>query len=992
MSSTSEINARVEQFLTDLDKAHLIVHGGVGVSVATDGGLVRSFASVINQLDADVEAAADSVIAQVYTARDQAVSAGTNAAASATTATNAATAAQGYRDQAQSYSTSASTSAGTATTQAGLASGYATTANTKAGEASASATSAAQSASVSVNAPGTSATSTTSLTVGTGSKSLTLGQTGKAFLVGQWVYIADSSSPATRWMHGTLTAFNTGTGAMTINVVRSYGTGTVASWLVMPATPNYDTISADGAGNVTFTGGVSLGSSVGQISSTGGGAAAAKTKVPAANPSTDGAFMYFERAGIFGAYFGLDTDNKWKVGGASMGGVAYELLHTGNFNPANYAALAGAAFTGGVSFGGGYVQITQAAGAQRLLLGNQDSLGVNKPSLIVAANGQTIIGYGSTWTGNGGSLTSMAVFDPSYARFALPVQLTDANTSLSQGASYAARVTTPSGYLEFGALNSSYAHFFTDRPSFYMNKALNVDGALYQQGSQVWHAGNINPFRYETFTADANTLPGNRSAFTYAVNAPYTGPIVHFDASNYGMQINAAYSGGGLGLAFRSRYGDGNTWNAWRTIWHDGNFNPANYAALSGASFTGAIGGTRLNAGYDSGIDGSVNAAQWFRSAGNTGWYSADYNGGIYMVDSTWIRTYGNKGVLIQSGISSYGMLNLLGNTAGQEVSINYRDTGQSQDDGWTVGKYGTTAFFWYTGGQQIMQLMRSSGDLYIRGTLRVGAAGGVPMSGGNAVWHAGNFNPASYAALAGAAFTGAVSATRFAAGYDAAQAGAMSASNWFRSSGSTGWYNDTYGGGIYMADGSYLRVSGTKGLSVPMGGGDDPFGAVGVTRSADSNTYAYFGMTRSGNVAWATGINSSNSMAFGTGTTGLNGVISSVAATLTSGGNFTANNVSQTSDERLKSAWEDLPEDYVERLAGLKIGTYLHSGMTGRHAGASAQSMRGVLPEVVLTHGDDEDAMLTISYGPAALVSAGMLARRLLAAERRIAILEDRA
>lgn len=40
---------------------------------------------------------------------------------------------------------------------------------------------------------------------------------------------------------------------------------------------------------------------------------------------------------------------------------------------------------------------------------------------------------------------------------------------------------------------------------------------------------------------------------------------------------------------------------------------------------------------------------------------------------------------------------------------------------------------------------------------------------------------------------------------------GAMYASNWFRSNGSTGWYNEAWGGGIWMADATYVRVYGGK-------------------------------------------------------------------------------------------------------------------------------------------------------------------------------------
>jgi len=69
--------------------------------------------------------------------------------------------------------------------------------------------------------------------------------------------------------------------------------------------------------------------------------------------------------------------------------------------------------------------------------------------------------------------------------------------------------------------------------------------------------------QYQGFTLDANTMTPNRSGFTYSVNAPHTGPIVHFDASNYGLQINSRYHTGGNLISYRTRNGDIATWNPW---------------------------------------------------------------------------------------------------------------------------------------------------------------------------------------------------------------------------------------------------------------------------------------------------------------------------------------------------------------------------------------------------------------------------------------------
>ncbi|MBZ9578469.1 shufflon system plasmid conjugative transfer pilus tip adhesin PilV [Patescibacteria group bacterium] len=55
-------------------------------------------------------------------------------------------------------------------------------------------------------------------------------------------------------------------------------------------------------------------------------------------------------------------------------------------------------------------------------------------------------------------------------------------------------------------------------------------------------------------------------------------------------------------------------------------------------------------------VDGAIVAPEgtlrddgggWVRTYGNTGWYSQTYGGGWYMIDTTWIRSYGNKDIYV---------------------------------------------------------------------------------------------------------------------------------------------------------------------------------------------------------------------------------------------------------------------------------------------------------------------------------------------------------
>jgi len=88
--------------------------------------------------------------------------------------------------------------------------------------------------------------------------------------------------------------------------------------------------------------------------------------------------------------------------------------------------------------------------------------------------------------------------------------------------------------------------------------------------------------------------------------------------------------------------------------------------------------------------------------------------------------------------------------------------------------------------------------------------------------------------------------------------------------------------------------------------------------------------------------------------------------------------NVTAYSDERLKKNWEPLCDNFVEKLAKVKVGTYERTDLPMVQVGVSAQSLEEVLPEAVSTATDDMKTK-SVSYGNAALASAVMLAQEVV-------------
>lgn len=231
---------------------------------------------------------------------------------------------------------------------------FASEANTLASEVNGYASNAAASAATATNAPGTSATSTTSLAIGTGSKSLTV-QTSKAFVVGQWVTVTNTATPA-NWMHGQITAYTSGTGALVVNVSAIGGSGTYAAWTIglsAPAQSSAALLSTSSYADPTWLTSLAAAKLTGTVLVAGGGTGGTTGVEARANldvPSRSGvgasgtwgisisgsaaSASTATTATVAGTANALNTSGSYQVGSLGIGtpasGIAGEIRATGD--------------------------------------------------------------------------------------------------------------------------------------------------------------------------------------------------------------------------------------------------------------------------------------------------------------------------------------------------------------------------------------------------------------------------------------------------------------------------------------------------------------------------------------------------------------------------------------------------------------------------------------------------------------------------------------
>lgn len=207
--------------------------------------------------------------------------------------------------------------------------------------------------------------------------------------------------------------------------------------------------------------------------------------------------------------------------------------------------------------------------------------------------------------------------------------------------------------------------------------------------------------------------------------------------------------------------------------------------------------------------------------------------------------------------------------------------------------------------------------------------------------------------------------------------------SGWFRAHGATGWYNQTYGGGMYMSDTVYVRTYNNKRLraeKLALGDRDNDINARYITCYGMGDvSYINFGYTPAGgncgelSFSYTGSAGPNNYIGLGFyGGSGANLKLyynssSILIGSLSVNGNMTATGeVTAYSDVRLKSNIQ--PLKYRGRLTPK---TYIKDNK--QSIGFIAQEVQILYPETVLMS-DDKEHYLSLNYNALTAVLAAQL------------------
>ena len=208
----------------------------------------------------------------------------------------------------------------------------------------------------------------------------------------------------------------------------------------------------------------------------------------------------------------------------------------------------------------------------------------------------------------------------------------------------------------------------------------------------VWNPSNfnVNTAQYLRSLGNQNCQTGRTQNYgniysyntrEYNTGAPesYTSVIGFGRGAEGTVEIAGGWCNSNL--YWRSLRDVSDNWYSWRTV-----LDSSNYTNFINNYYWANI---KISTSANTQTTPSVNtiyANNWFRSQGTSGWYSESYGGGIYMSDTAWIRTYGDKSFYCNRQIYSSNSIrmsdilleraNEINNITNGPLHLNYRNTG----------------------------------------------------------------------------------------------------------------------------------------------------------------------------------------------------------------------------------------------------------------------------------------------------------------------------
>lgn len=196
---------------------------------------------------------------------------------------------------------------------------------------------------------------------------------------------------------------------------------------------------------------------------------------------------------------------------------------------------------------------------------------------------------------------------------------------------------------------------------------------------------NVQSLGRRSPLTERNAISGIYTYGTYSATDNLA-PTNYFETLGFGegvagtIEIGGSWISGGK-LYWRALRDVSDNWYSWRTV-----LDSSNYTNFINNYYWANI---KISTSANTQTTPSVNtiyANNWFRSQGTSGWYSESYGGGIYMSDTTWIRTYGNKSFYCDRQIYSSNSIrmsdillertNEINNITNGSLHLNYRNTG----------------------------------------------------------------------------------------------------------------------------------------------------------------------------------------------------------------------------------------------------------------------------------------------------------------------------